>query len=141
MTKKIRTLLQINTMMKQNAEQQLAELSQKRLSIGKKIRSIQSEIEGQQKAILNTSNLDNLHLDAQTFEKWKLSQQKKIQNHQSEDVILVRAQRDIKTTIAELIVKDTYFKNNLKMSLKQRALKQDSLEAERTQNIWLQNKI
>lgn len=140
MTKKIRTLLQINTMMKQNAEQRLAELSEQRLQIGKKIKAIQNEIDRQYQDIQKASNLDKLHLDSQTFEKWKLSQQKNIDDYHTKDAVLVDDQKDVKTAIAEFIVKENYFKNSLEMSLKQKMLKQDNLEAERSQNIWLQNK-
>lgn len=140
MSKKIKTLLQINTMMKQNTEARLAELSETRLKYGRLIGETKAEIDNQEQALEKTESLDEYHMDYLNFEKWKASQLNKVSGYQEQDAKLREAQSEIKKELAELIVKEAHFKKNLKASLNQKKLTDSQSESERTQNIWLQSK-
>jgi len=140
MGNKFKTLLQINTMMKQNAEARLAELSEQRLKLGSLIRYVKQDIENQAANLSKKESIDGYHSDYLNYEKWKASQLGKIDSYQDQDRGLIEAQKNIKRDLAELIVKETYFKKSLKFDLDQKKLTESQLESERTQNIWLQTK-
>lgn len=140
MSKKNRVLLQINTMMKQNTEARLAELSEAKLKYDRLIGEVISEVSHQEQGLKRSEFLDEYHMDYLNFEKWRQSQLNKVNIYREECEKLLQAQNEIKKELAELIVKEAHFKKSLKANLNQKKLTDSQLESERTQNIWLQSR-
>jgi len=140
MSKKIRVLLQINTMMKQNTEARLAELSEAKLKYDRLIGEVKSEVSHQEQDLKRSECLDEYHMDYLNFEKWRQSQLNKVNIYREECEKLLQAQNEIKKELAELIVKEAHFQKSLKANLDQKKLADSQLESERTQNIWLQSR-
>lgn len=137
MSKKLPTLIKINAMMKQRAEQSYAELVAERRRLSNQISFRETNIRKVEEQLFLSGAQENIQSDFQTFERWKSAQLIQIQDILNKDASLQKRQEVLKAELGQLIVKETHLTKLLQKHNHIIKARRETLQSEETQKIWL----
>ncbi len=139
MAEKLQTLLDINAIMKQRAEQRFAVIVNERRLIKTQMEGIKESTRYQKEALYLNGGLQPLA--SRVFTEWETAQDRKIESLKRKDKSLSEQQVPIRAELASIFVREKTLTERLRREQCALKLRVEKKQAENVQSAWLQNNL
>ena len=141
MGKALNSLIRINNMKRQMAEQKLLDLKYKKSQVEKNIVDIEAKVIEAKHAVYQSIPNENHHIDVLNFQSWESIQAKRINIFKLAITDLDKQQDVFKKEMCQLVVQQQTFEKALLKEKQILALAQDKARDESNNAIWLQRNL
>lgn len=141
MGKALNSLIRINNMKRQMAEQKLLDLKYKKSQVEKNIVDIEAKVIEAKHAVYQPTPNENHHIDVLNFQSWESIQAKRINIFKLAITDLDKQQDVFKKEMCQLVVQQQTFEKALLKEKQILALAQDKARDESNNAIWLQRNL
>lgn len=141
MGKALNSLIRINNMKRQMAEQKLLDLKYKKSQVEKNIVDIEAKVIEAKHAVYQSTPNENHHIDVLNFQSWESIQAKRINIFKLAITDLDKQQDVFKKEMCQLVVQQQTFEKALLKEKQILALAQDKARDESNNAIWLQRNL